>query len=86
MKKNLNQILFAGILTTLLLTGIAMTVYACDNHYKETVGLIAYKKDANVKLTAYVEALNSDHYSDENWAVIEEIINMGKKILMRPQT
>ena len=46
---------------------------------EETEDLAEYKEDAKTNLTAYVEALESDGYSNEVWTVLERIVNLGKE-------
>jgi len=41
--------------------------------------LEAYKEDAKANLAAYVETLDPNDYSEENWAAIEGIANRGKE-------
>ena len=49
-----------------------------DSIHADTDGLAACKKDAIANLTAYVESLNQDDYSDESWTEIEELATTGK--------
>jgi len=65
-------ILFAGLFTISCRDG---------NYYngRTTGDLAAYKEGAKANLTAYVETLVTNDYSDENWRKIEEIANTGKE-------
>ena len=65
----------------LLFAGLFMSACRDDNRDNggTTGDLAAYKEGAKANLTAYVETLEPDDYSDENWKVIEEITNTGKE-------
>ena len=62
-------------LAILFVAGLFMTACVLGN---QTDGLTAHKETAKATLTAYVEALNQDDYSEENWAAIKGIANTGK--------
>ena len=67
---------------SLLLALLAFILVGCGGNDTASVAgydLEAYKENAIAILTAYVQALNPDDYSDENWAEIEMIANTGKK-------
>ena len=63
------SLLFAGFLTTC--TDLE-EIEIPDN-------LAEYKEDAKANLTAYVETLDANDYSGENWTAIEELANRGKE-------
>jgi len=50
-----------------------------DKEQKEINELAEYKENAKANLTAYIEALDANDYSGENWSAIEEIANTGKE-------
>ena len=62
-----------AVLTALLL---AMGFIGCGGEENE---LAAHKKDAIAILTAHVQDLNPEKYSNENWLAIEQIANTGKE-------
>ena len=64
-------------LAILLLAGLAMTACALNNQQDGV--LAAYREAARATLTAYVDALNPDAYSNENWVAIKEIASTGKE-------
>ena len=69
--------LFILVLTALIpILLLAMVFIGCE---RKEYDLAAYKESARSILTTYVETLNLDDYSDENWAAIEKLTNTGKK-------
>jgi len=71
------------ILGLAILFSIGLSTTACEsnNPQKETDGLAEYKEDAKAKLTAYIETLEPDDYSDGNWALVQAAFMAGKKAI-----
>ncbi|MCL2139599.1 MAG: hypothetical protein FWH41_08755 [Treponema sp.] len=72
-------VLGMGILFSIGLFTTACTSDDTGDDVKIPFGLAEYKEDAKAKLAAYVETLEPNDYSGENWAAIEAIANRGKE-------